>query len=41
VVSAAIVDALASLDLSYPELSEEKKRELTRARQALLHEGRG
>jgi PPK2 family polyphosphate:nucleotide phosphotransferase len=35
VVSAAIVDALASLDLKYPELSEEKKRELARAREAL------
>jgi PPK2 family polyphosphate:nucleotide phosphotransferase len=36
VVSAAIVDALASLDLTYPELSEEKKWELARAREALL-----
>jgi PPK2 family polyphosphate:nucleotide phosphotransferase len=36
VVSAAIVDALASLDLKYPELSEEKKRELARSREALL-----
>jgi hypothetical protein len=36
VVSAAIVDALASLDLRYPELSEEKKRELAQAREALL-----
>jgi PPK2 family polyphosphate:nucleotide phosphotransferase len=36
VVSAAIVDALASLDLKYPELSEDKKRELARAREALL-----
>jgi PPK2 family polyphosphate:nucleotide phosphotransferase len=36
VVSAAIVDTLASLDLRYPELGEEKKRELARAREALL-----
>ena len=36
VVSAAIVDALASLGLRYPELSEEKQRELAQAREALL-----
>jgi PPK2 family polyphosphate:nucleotide phosphotransferase len=35
VVSAAIVDALASLDLKYPELSDEAKRELARAREEL------
>jgi hypothetical protein len=38
VVSAAIVDALASLDLKYPKLSEEKKQDLGRAREALLRE---
>jgi PPK2 family polyphosphate:nucleotide phosphotransferase len=41
VVSAAIVDALTSLDLEYPELSEEKQRELAQAREALLKSNRG
>jgi PPK2 family polyphosphate:nucleotide phosphotransferase len=40
VVSAAIVDALASLDLTYPEISEEKKRELAQAREALVRSNR-
>jgi PPK2 family polyphosphate:nucleotide phosphotransferase len=40
VVSAAIVDALASLNLNYPELSEEKKQELAQAREALLRSNR-
>ena len=41
VVSAAIVDALASLDLRYPEVGEEKKRELLLAREALLRSDGG
>jgi len=36
VVSAAIVDALGSLDLHYPELSPERLKELAKARRALL-----
>jgi PPK2 family polyphosphate:nucleotide phosphotransferase len=38
VVAAAIITALASLDLHYPQVSEEKRQELTLARQALLEE---
>ena len=38
VVAAAVIDALASLDLHYPEVSEEKRQELTLARKALLEE---
>ena len=40
VVSDAIVDALASLNLQYPELGEEKKRELAQAGEVLLREKR-
>ena len=36
VVAAAIVDALGSLDLHYPELSPERLKELAKARRALL-----
>jgi PPK2 family polyphosphate:nucleotide phosphotransferase len=36
VVAAAIIDALASLDLHYPEVGPEKRKELAAARQALL-----
>jgi PPK2 family polyphosphate:nucleotide phosphotransferase len=36
VVAAAIVDALGSLDLDYPELSPERLKELAQARRALL-----
>ena len=36
VVAAAIVDALGSLDLHYPELSAERLKELAQARRALL-----
>jgi len=38
VVAAAVIDALASLDLSYPELGPEQHRELARVRRALLAE---
>jgi PPK2 family polyphosphate:nucleotide phosphotransferase len=38
VVAAAIITALASLDLHYPRVSEEKRQELTLARKALLEE---
>jgi PPK2 family polyphosphate:nucleotide phosphotransferase len=38
VVAAAVIDALASLDLHYPEVDEEKRKELALARQALLEE---
>jgi len=36
VVAAAIVDALGSLDLHYPEMSPARLTELARARRALL-----
>ncbi|HEY2341903.1 MAG TPA: polyphosphate kinase 2 family protein [Chthoniobacteraceae bacterium] len=36
VVAAAIIDALASLDLSYPKVSDAKREELAVAREALL-----
>ncbi len=36
VVAAAIIDALASLDLSYPKVGKEKLQELAAAKQALL-----
>jgi PPK2 family polyphosphate:nucleotide phosphotransferase len=36
VVAAAVIDALASLDLHYPTVTPALKRELTRARRALL-----
>lgn len=38
VIGAAIVDALASLDLRFPAVSEERKKELARARRALMAE---
>jgi PPK2 family polyphosphate:nucleotide phosphotransferase len=36
VVAAAVIDALSSLDLSYPKVSEAKKKELAEARKLLL-----
>ena len=36
VVAAAIIDALGSLDLHYPEIGPEKRKELAAARRALL-----
>jgi hypothetical protein len=38
VVAAAIIDALGSLDLSFPRVSEDKKQELAAARLALERE---
>jgi PPK2 family polyphosphate:nucleotide phosphotransferase len=38
VVAAAIIDALGSLDLKFPEVGEDKKKELAAARLALEHE---
>jgi len=38
VVAAAVVDALASLDLRYPRLDAAKRRELARARRELLNQ---
>jgi PPK2 family polyphosphate:nucleotide phosphotransferase len=38
VVAAAVIDALASLDLHYPQIDEVKRKELAWARQALLEE---
>ncbi len=38
VVVAAVVDALRRLDLSYPEVGEARKKELVRARRALMGE---
>jgi PPK2 family polyphosphate:nucleotide phosphotransferase len=38
VVGAAIITALASLDLHYPQVSEEKRQELALARKVLLEE---
>ena len=38
VVAAAVIDALASLDLHYPQIDEAKRKELAWARQALLEE---
>jgi len=38
VVASAIIDALASLDLHYPEVDAEKRKALALARQALLEE---
>jgi PPK2 family polyphosphate:nucleotide phosphotransferase len=38
VISAAIVDALASLNLSYPKVGKEKLRELAAAKKALMRE---
>jgi PPK2 family polyphosphate:nucleotide phosphotransferase len=39
VVAAAIIDALESLDLRFPTLSAEQRRELERAREALTRSG--
>jgi hypothetical protein len=36
VVAAAVIDALASLNLCYPKVSAAKARELAEARKALL-----
>ena len=36
VVGAAVIDALDSLDLKFPEVSKEKPKELAAARQGLL-----
>jgi polyphosphate kinase 2 (PPK2 family) len=36
IISAAVVDALASLNLSYPEVGREKLRELAAAKKALM-----
>jgi|ERR1043166_1825348 PPK2 family polyphosphate:nucleotide phosphotransferase len=36
IVAAAVIDALSSLDLAYPKVSEAKKKELAEARKALL-----
>jgi len=38
VVAAAVIDALASLDLRYPTVGKDKRRELAKARKALLGE---
>ena len=38
VVAAAVVDALASLDLHYPKVDKAKRAELARARKLLLAE---
>ena len=35
VVAAAVIDALASLDLKYPEVGEDKLKELAEAKKAL------
>jgi PPK2 family polyphosphate:nucleotide phosphotransferase len=37
VVAAATIDALDSLDLQFPEVDKEKKKELDKVREALLH----
>jgi PPK2 family polyphosphate:nucleotide phosphotransferase len=39
VVAAALVDCLGSLDLGYPQVSRERRRELLAQRRALLEEG--
>jgi len=36
VVAAAVIDAMASLDLKYPEVSEAKRRELAAAKEQLI-----
>jgi hypothetical protein len=36
VVAAVVIESLASLDLAYPRLNEDKRRELVAARKALL-----
>ena len=39
VVAAATIDALDSLDLQFPEVDKEKKKELAKVREALIREG--
>jgi hypothetical protein len=39
VVGAAVIDALQSLKLAFPTVSPERKRELAKARMALVREG--
>jgi hypothetical protein len=36
VIASAVIDALASLNLSYPELGEEKRKELAAVKRALM-----
>jgi len=38
VVASAIVETLNGLDLSFPDTNEEKKKELRKVRDSLLHE---
>jgi hypothetical protein len=38
VVAAATIDALDSLDLQFPEVDKEKKKELAKVREALIRE---
>ena len=38
VVAAAVIEALSSLDLHYPEVTEDKQKELAAARRLLLGE---
>jgi hypothetical protein len=40
VVAAAVVDAMHDLDLRYPKVDSEKRKELFTARHQLLHEKR-
>ena len=39
VVAAAVIDALASLDLHYPKVDKEKRKELAAARRVLARSG--
>jgi hypothetical protein len=36
VIASAVIDALASLNLSYPELGKEKRKELAAVKRALM-----
>jgi hypothetical protein len=36
VVAAAVIDAISSLDLQYPEVTEEQRKELAAAKEALI-----
>ena len=40
VVAAAVIDALGGLDLAFPAVDDEQKRELARARRMLARESR-
>ena len=40
VVAATVIDALSGLDLAFPALDDEQKRELARARRLLARESR-